>query len=72
MRPGKFADAQRYLQQAIELRQSDLDLLLSVDLDLRLKAFDRALATAQRVHDMHIAAYGSESLPVADDLVRIG
>ena len=26
---GKFADAQRYLQQAIELRQSDGDLLLS-------------------------------------------
>jgi hypothetical protein len=69
---GKFADAQRYLQQAIGLRQSEGDLLLSVNLDLRLKAFDRALATAQNVHDMHVATYGSESLPVADDLVRIG
>lgn len=69
---GEFADAQRYLQQAIQLRQSDGDLLLSVNLDLRLKAFDRALATAQSVQAMHVAVYGSESLTVADDLARIG
>jgi tetratricopeptide (TPR) repeat protein len=69
---GKFADAEGYLQQAIELRQSINDLLLSINLDLQLKAFDGALATAQRVQAMHVAALGSESVVVADDLVRIG
>jgi tetratricopeptide (TPR) repeat protein len=69
------------LQQAVEWRESSIgpndpkleaDLLLSVTLDLRTKDFDRALATAQRVQAMHIAAYTSESIPVADDLLRIG
>jgi hypothetical protein len=69
---GKFADAKRYLQQAIELRQSANDLLLSINLDLQLKAFDGALATAQQVQAVHVAAYGPESIAVADDLVRIG
>ncbi len=69
---GQFADAQRYLQQAIELRQSSNDLVLSVNLDMRTKEYDHALATAQRVQAMHVAAYTSESLPVADDLLRIG
>jgi tetratricopeptide (TPR) repeat protein len=78
---GQFADAQRYLQQAVNLQQaingpSDPnltdDLLLSVNLDMRTKEFDHALATAQRVQAMHVAAYTSESLPVADDLLRIG
>jgi len=71
---GQFADAQRYLQQAIagpdDPKLAD-DLLLSVNLDVRMKAYDRALATAQRVQAMHVATYGSESIPVADDLVRI-
>jgi tetratricopeptide (TPR) repeat protein len=72
---GKFADAQRYLQQAMTgLDDSILadDLLLSVNLYMRTKDFDRALATAERVRAMHIATYTSESLPVADDLLRIG
>jgi len=72
---GKFADAQRYLQQAIngpsDPKLAD-DLLLSVNLDMRTKEFDRALATAERVRAMHVATYTSESLPVADDLLRIG
>jgi tetratricopeptide (TPR) repeat protein len=72
---GKFADAQGYLQQAItgatDPKLAD-DLLLSVNLDTRTKEFDRALATAQRVQAMHVATYTSESLPVADDLLRIG
>lgn len=69
---GQFADAQRYLQQAIELRPSSNDLVLSVNLDMRMKEYDRALATAQRVQTMHVATYTSESIPVADDLLRIG
>jgi tetratricopeptide (TPR) repeat protein len=69
---GRFADAQGYLQQAIALRQSVDDLLLSMNLDVQMKAFDRALATAQRVQAMHVAAYGAASLPVSDDLVRTG
>jgi len=72
---GQFADAQRYLQQAITgLDDPKLvdDLLLSVNLDMRTKQFDHALATAQRVQAMHVATYTSESLPVADDLLRIG
>jgi tetratricopeptide (TPR) repeat protein len=72
---GKFADAQRYLQQAIngpnDAKLAD-DLLLSVNLDMRTKEFGRALATAQRVQAMHVETYTSESLPVADDLLRIG
>jgi tetratricopeptide (TPR) repeat protein len=72
---GKFPDAQRYLQQAItgpnDPKLLD-DLLLSINLDMRTKEFDRALATAQRVQDMHVASYTSESLPAADDLLRIG
>jgi tetratricopeptide (TPR) repeat protein len=71
---GQFADAQRYLQQAMTVLDEPKlnDLLLSVNLDMRTKEFDRALATAQRVQAMHVAAYTSESLPVADDLLRIG
>lgn len=69
---GQFAQAQGYLQQAIKLRGSADDLLLSVNLDMRMKAFDRALVTSQRVQAMHAASYGSESGAVADDLVRIG
>ena len=77
----QFADARRYLQQAVEWRESNIgpndpkleaDLLLSVTLDLRTKDLDRALATVLRVQAMHVAAYTSESIPVADDLLRIG
>ena len=48
------------------------DLLLSVNFNVRMRAFDRALATAQRVQAMHAEAYTSESIQVADDLLRIG
>ena len=54
------------------IRKLKVDLVLSVNLDMRAKEFDRALATAQRVQAMHVAAYTSESIPVADDLLRIG
>jgi tetratricopeptide (TPR) repeat protein len=72
---GQFADAQRYLQQAITgLDDPKLaeDLLLSVNLDMRTKEYDHALATAERVQAMHVATHTAESLPVADDLLRIG
>jgi tetratricopeptide (TPR) repeat protein len=78
---GQFADAERYIQQAVEWRASTIgpkdpkiadDLLLSVNLDMRTKEFDQALATAQRVRAMHTEAYTPESIPVADDLLRIG
>ena len=78
---GKFAEAERYLQQAVEWRESTIgandpkiadDLLLSVNLNMRTEEFDRALANAQRVQAMHVEALTSESIPVADDLVRIG
>ena len=78
---GQFGDAERYLLQAIAWRESTDgaqepglagDLLLSIHLDLRTKNFDRALATAQRLQAMHVAANGADSLPVADDLLRIG
>ncbi len=72
---GQFADAQRYLQQAItganDPKLSD-DLIFSVNLDMRTKEYDHALATAQRVQAMHVATYTAESIPVADDLLRIG
>jgi tetratricopeptide (TPR) repeat protein len=78
---GQFAEAHNYLDQAIQWREStfgpkDLkiadDLLLAVNLEMRTKEFDRALATAQRVQAMHTAAYTMDSIPVADDLLRIG
>ena len=78
---GQFSQARAYLQSAVKWRESTVgpkdpkildDLLLSISLDLRTKDFDQALATAQRVQAMHIAAYTADSLPVADDLLRIG
>jgi tetratricopeptide (TPR) repeat protein len=72
---GQFAEAQRYLQLAIASPNDPKlpdDLLFSVALDMRMKAFDRALATAHRVQAMHVATYGSASLVAADDLLRIG
>jgi hypothetical protein len=77
---GAFGEASRYLQRAVDWRESNLgpndpkiadDLAILVNLYLGMKAFDRALATAQRVQAMHVAAYTAESLPAADDFVRI-
>ena len=78
---GQFDHAERYVQRAIEWRESVNgpkdpkivdDLLLSINLDLRTKDYDRALAAARRVQEMHIAANSADSLPVADDWLRIG
>jgi len=78
---GQFADAKQFLDQAIQWRESTSDkkdpkiaddLILSINLEMRTKDFDRALATAQRVQAMHSAAYTWDSIPVADDLLRMG
>jgi tetratricopeptide (TPR) repeat protein len=69
---GKFADAQGYLQRALRVKESIEDLALSVNLDVRLKAYDRAIQKAQRIQALHTAANGAQSLAAADDLVRIG
>ena len=78
---GQFNNAEGYVQQAVKWRETTIgpkdpkiadDLLLSVNLNMRTGEFDRALATAQRVQAMHIEAYTSESIPVADDFLRIG
>ena len=79
---GAFDQAARYLQQAVDWRESNLvgpndpkiadDLAILVNLCLGMKDFDRALTTAHRVQTMHVAAYTAESLPAADDFVRIG
>jgi tetratricopeptide (TPR) repeat protein len=78
---GQFAEARHYLEQALAWRESSLgqndpkiadDLVLRVNFELRTKEFDRALATAQRVQAMHVASYTSDSIPAADDLLRIG
>jgi tetratricopeptide (TPR) repeat protein len=70
-----------HLQRALEWHESILgtkdskildDLLLSINLDLRTKNFDRALATAKRIQEMDIAAHTADSLPVADGFLRIG
>jgi tetratricopeptide (TPR) repeat protein len=77
---GEFAAAERYMQQAVEWRESLLgrndskiadDLLILINLCLRAQDLDRALAAAQRLQAIHVAAYTAESVPVADDLLRI-
>lgn len=77
---GEFADADNYLQMAINWRETALgpndpkiveDLLISVRLCRGLKDFDRALRTLARVMGMHRAASGLDSLPLADDSSRI-
>jgi len=78
---GQFEAAESCLEQAIAWRESTAghddskladDLLLSINFNLRTKNFDRAGAAAKRVWNLHIASYTAESLPVADDLLRMG
>lgn len=77
---GQFAGAEHYLEQAIECRKSLLgakdpkiadDLVLSVNLNMRMKQYDDALTAAQRVEAIHTEAYSRDSIPVAEDLLRI-
>jgi len=78
---GEFADADRWLQQAIAWREGTMgprdhkiadDLLLSVGFRRAMKDYDRALAILWRVQRQHVEAYTGESTMVADDLSRMG
>ncbi len=77
---GEFADADNYLQLAINWRETVNgrddpkiadDLLISVGLCRGMKAYERALAILGRVASMHRQASGPESIPVADDFSRM-
>lgn len=78
---GDFADADNFLQMAINWRenvfgQNDArvaeDLLISVSLSRGLKNYDRALLILSRVTGIHRIAYGADSTAVADDFSRMG
>lgn len=77
---GEFADADNYLQQAINWRETVLgpndpkiadDLLISVNLCRGMKDYERALVVLRRVMGMHLAASSFDSAPVADDFSRM-
>lgn len=77
---GEFADADRYLQDAIAWRESNVgvndpkigdDLLLEVSLCRSMKDYDCAYRVMQRVLAIHTVASGPDSKPVADDYSRI-
>jgi tetratricopeptide (TPR) repeat protein len=78
---GEFADADAFLQLAINWRETVVgpfdpriadDLLISVNLCRGMKDYTRALAILGRVMSMHGRAAGAlESLPLADDYSRM-
>lgn len=77
---GEFADADSFLQMAINWRenafgQSDPrvadDLLISVSLSRGMKNYDRALLILSRVMGIHRIAYGAECTAIADDYSRM-
>lgn len=77
---GEFADADNYLQLAIDWRENTLgqndpkiadDLLVSGALCRNMKNYDRADAILNRVLAMHVRAVGYDSTAVADDLSRL-
>lgn len=77
---GQFAEADNYLQLAINWRETAIgrddpkiadDLLESVTLCRGMKQFDRAMAILERVRFMHVRSAGMESLAVADDFSRM-
>jgi len=76
---GEFADADNWLQQAVNWRENILgpkdpviadDLLLSVNLCASMKDLDRALVILRRVQGLHVAMYTFSSVQVADDFSR--
>ena len=78
---GQYSEARTYLQQAIAWREATVgsddpklldDLLLAINLDVRNKDFDAAVAKAQRVQNAHLAASTPNSLVAADDYLRLG
>jgi len=73
---GQFAEADNYLQLAINWREITIsrddpkiadDLLVSVAICRGMKDLDRALAILERVRSMHSRSAGVESIPVASD-----
>jgi len=77
---GEFADADRYLQLAINWRETAIDrndsgitddLLISAALCRGMKNYERARAILLRVLTVHQAAQGEESRAVADDYSRM-
>jgi len=77
---GEFADADSYLQLAINWRENTLgqndpkiadDLLVSAALCRGMKDYDRAATTLNRVLAMHVTALGYDSTAVADDFSRM-
>jgi len=76
---GEFADADNYLQMAINWRETILgpndpkvadDLLVSVGLCRGMKNYDRAHLILGRVMGIHRVAFGPDSTAVADDFSR--
>ena len=76
---GEFADAETYLQMAINWRENlhvqndpklPEDLLQSVLFARALKDYDRALLILNRVQILHRGIAGLPSVPVADDFSR--
>jgi len=77
---GEFADADTFLQLAINWRETINgvndpgladDLLISVNLCRGMKDYERALAILGRVANLHRTASGPESLVLADDYSRM-
>jgi tetratricopeptide (TPR) repeat protein len=77
---GEFADADNYLQLAINWRQNTLgqddpkiadDLLLSAAFCRGMQDYNRAIAILNRVLAMHVPALGYDSTAVADDFSRM-
>lgn len=76
---GDFADADQYLQMAINWRENlhiladpklPEDLLQSVVFCRAMKNYDRALLILDRIVTLHRAISGLPSVPVADDFSR--
>lgn len=77
---GEFADADQYLQIAINWKENTYgqndprvveDLLQSVQLSRGMKNFDRALLIVNRVMTIHRLNGGTENTAYADDLTRM-
>lgn len=77
---GEFADADDYLQMAINWQEHAVgmddpkvadDLLISFNLSRALKNYDRAEVILGRVMGIHRQAYGASSVQLADDFSRL-
>ena len=78
---GEFADADDYLQMAINWQEHAVglndpkvadDLLISFNLSRAMKNYDRAEVILGRVMGIHRQAYGAGSVQLADDFSRMG